>query len=274
MKYEIRLETIKKRLPNKFQLPASFDAFAETCAAHSRGDLGWFAIKYTKPKDLLEFDPASDVVPFLRLPDGGFAAFWFVTSRSPAVIHCNSDGECQVIAATWNDFLNRLQKRRTGMPDVDEQEVPTFPKIKGARSNKLVPLAPLKKKFRQWLKTHRPEEEVAGGVDEGEALRRELLKLMEPDFKEFVRDWEKSYGESDGITPHVSFVAHLTSRSFTVKQPSGLPYPNPNRLRPVLERLVAYLGRSLKQCDITLWKDGAVFVDKNICLGDRKHYRD
>ena len=63
MKYEIRLASIERKLPKYFELPATFYAFVEACGESRRGDLGWFAIKYTKPNDLLGFDPENELIP-------------------------------------------------------------------------------------------------------------------------------------------------------------------------------------------------------------------
>lgn len=72
MKYEIKLAGIERKLPKQFKLPATFHAFVEACGNFQRGDLGWFAIKYTGTKDLIGFDAKDSLVPALRLPDGGF----------------------------------------------------------------------------------------------------------------------------------------------------------------------------------------------------------
>lgn len=59
MKYEIKLAGLEKKLPDAFELPKSFQALVDECRAAQRGDLGWFAIKYSSPKALLGFDPKS-----------------------------------------------------------------------------------------------------------------------------------------------------------------------------------------------------------------------
>ncbi|MEM8666715.1 MAG: hypothetical protein AAGG48_04320 [Planctomycetota bacterium] len=270
MKYEIRLVSIEKQIPASFRLPATFNAFVETCKHQQRGDLGWFAIKYTKPKDLMEFDPKSDVVPFLRLPDGGLVAFWFAAPRKPAIVHIGSEGDANIVAANWSDFLSRLSKKRSSVPDLDDQELNDFPKIRGARVGKLQPLGSLKKKWQRWLDEHSVSEETSGTADEGESINQQMLELLKPDFDDYMRNWKKRYGDGDGITPRIHLVAHLTSRSYWVKKPSGQPYPHAKKLRPVFDRLVTYLGRPLKQADITVWANGTFYVDKNISIGNTR----
>src|SRR6056297_928300 len=156
MKYEIRLAGIERKLPKHFELPATFHAFVEASEKAQRGDLGWFAIKYSKPKDLVGFDPDGDLVPVLRLPDGGFVAFWFCSKRSPPLAWCGSEGETKVVAATWPDFLSRLAKKRTGVPDLDDREVATFPSIRGIRSS-VMSLTKERREFKRWLNAHRTE---------------------------------------------------------------------------------------------------------------------
>ena len=56
MKYEVRLSGIERKLPKQFKLPTTFRALVEACGNFERGELGWFAIKYTGTKHFIGFD--------------------------------------------------------------------------------------------------------------------------------------------------------------------------------------------------------------------------
>jgi len=261
MKYEIKLPSIERKLPNHFELPATFHAFVEACGQAQRGDLGWFAIKYTRPKDLLSFDPKCELVPVLRLPDGGFIALWFGSNRSPCIVWCGSEGETKVIAATWSDFLSRLSKKRTGVPDLDDREVAAFPSIKGIRRT-VMSLTKERRDFKKWLNANQPEEPAAGSDSAAEEIRRELVKLIERHFDKEDKD----------LVDMIDLQVTLTSRTYEVLWYGGhKKYPAPKRLRPTLDKLVDLRGRSLKKSEVSVWSNGYVFVEKKR-FGDKKLY--
>ncbi|KAA5545873.1 hypothetical protein FYK55_02855 [Roseiconus nitratireducens] len=260
MKYEIKLSTIERQLPKHFDLPATFHAFVQACQQSQRGDLGWFAIKHTKPKDLLGFEPEGHMVPVLRLPDGGFVSFWFGTKRNPSVVWCSSEGETKVVATTWSDFLSRMSKKRTGVPDLDDREVAVLPAIRGMRGN-VMPLAKERREFKKWLNSKQPKQPTAGTDDVSEGIRRELVELMD-------RHFDK---EDEDLVDIIDLQVTLTSRSYEVLWYGGhKKYPAPKRLRRTLDKLVDYLGRSLKKSEVSVWSDGRVFVEKNLRLGDKR----
>ena len=281
MKYEIREAGIIKKLPDGYTLPASWRAFVDTCAAAQRGDFGWFAIKYTKPADLLGF-AIPELVPFLRLPDGGVVLFWFYTKRQLRVVHCDSEGVPRVVATSWNDFLLRLHKRRTAVPDLDEQEA-RFPKLRGLAA-KVEPLAAARRAWAKWCEQLHAEASADSAntkdakAAESERLRLALIKATAKELRASVRASEKLLGYSladdDDYTSMVDLVVHLTSRSYNVTTIGGLPVPRPERFRKVMTELSEHLGHSLKKCQVSVWSSGQVFVDRNTCLGDPSLYRD
>ena len=271
MRYEIQLRGIEKKLPAGYQLPASFHSFVNRCREAQRGDLGWFAIKTRPTKDLLGFDARDQLVPILRLPDGGIVALWFCSKRSPAVVSCDSEGTVDVVGATWADFLARLSKRKTGNPDLDDRELSQLPSIRGVGS-RLTPLAKKRREFKKWVEQHQPEEHDADDTT-SEQIRAELVDLMTRHFEEERREYEEEDDEDAIYIVHLYVT--LTSRSYKVDWAAGgiKPYPAPKRLRPVLERLVEHLGRSLKKSKVCVWSDGCVFVEGNTRLGDLSLYR-
>lgn len=262
MKYEIRVSGIERKLTHSYELPTTFHAFVEACGKAQRGDLGWFAIKYTNPNELLGFDAQKDLVSVLRLPDGGFVAFWFCSKRSPAVVWCSSEGDVKVVAATWPDFLLRLSKRRTGVPDLDDREVASFPSMRGVRGS-VKSLTKERRDFKKWLAAKRTEQPTSGGEEMSEQVRRKLVELMDRHFDR----------EDEDLVDIVNLQVTLTLRSYQVLWRGGHEeYPAQQRLRSTLEKLVEFLGRSLKKSEVSVWSDGCVFVEKNICLGDKSFY--
>lgn len=278
MKYEIRESAIIKKLPDGYSLPASWGAFVETCANAQRGDFGWFAIKYTKPAELLGF-AIPELVPFLRLPDGGVVLLWFRTNRQPRVVHIDSEGGAHLVAASWKDFLLRLHKRRTAVPDLDEQEA-RFPKPRGLAA-RVEPLAASRRAWAKWceqLHADASADSTDAKAAESERLRLALIKATAKEMRASVRASEKLLGYSladdDDYTSMVDLIVHLTSRSYVVTTIGGLPVPRPERFRKVMTELSEFLGHSLKKCQVSVWSSGLVFVDRNTCLGDPSLYQD
>ncbi|TWU40020.1 hypothetical protein Q31b_33460 [Novipirellula aureliae] len=267
MKYEINVRGIERRVPSGFRLPAAFKMFVDVCRQSQLGDSGWFAVKYTAPSDLLGFDPENRFVPFLRLGDGGFVAFWFQTRNSPAIIHCDSEGNASVAGVNFADFLLRLTRRKTTVPDLDDREVDKSPSFKRL-PKRMAPLANKRKELNAWLDANHPE--VTSTDDESEAIRQELHRALTTDMAASIRKSEKllryELAEDDDFHSSVDMIVHLTSRSYKVTTIGGLPFPRPQRLRKVLDRLVAWLGHPLKSCKISLWSDGRVWVDGNTCF--------
>ncbi|TWU02887.1 hypothetical protein [Stieleria varia] len=268
MKYEINVRGIELKVAAKYRLPSSFKVFVDVCRQSQLGELGWFAVKYTAPKDLLGFDPADRVVPFLRLGDGGFVAFWFQTRNSPAIIHCESEGGTSIAGVNFADFLLRWTRRKSSIPDLDEREVDESSGFKRL-PKRVAPLAQKRKELNAWLDSNQSEELPAD--DESEAIRQELHKVLAEDMKESIRRSEKLLGRKlaadDEFHSSVDMIVHLTSRSYKITTIGGLPFPRPQRLRAVLDRLVAWLGHPLKSSQISVWSDGHAWVGGNICLG-------
>lgn len=125
MKRRISTATLHERLPNGFALPAGFDAFVKTAAATNPAREGFFDIMWSSPGELgFRRECLVELVPFLRLGDGGVVAFWLGknASASAAIVHLDSEGQNQVVAANFDDFLARLALRKTGVPDMDQAE--------------------------------------------------------------------------------------------------------------------------------------------------------
>jgi hypothetical protein len=263
MKYQIKLASLEKRLPDSFELPKSFSALVEECRTAQRGDLGWFAIKYSSPKPLLGFDPEGALVPFLALPDGGLVAFWFGPKRTVAIAAIGHDGDPKIVGATWADFLYRWSAKKTRIPDLDDRELRDFPKIRGV-SKRTTALQSKQREFKNWLKK-RERKKPGVDVEASERIRKKLYRLV----KKHISMLTSDYGRCElSVT--------CTSRSYKVDWYCFPPKPflDADRLKPVMQELVQLLGRSLKKSEVTVINDGCIFVERNICLGDPKLYAD
>lgn len=273
MKYEINMAGITRRVPTGCKLPAALGQLVDVCRQIQRGDLGWFAVKHTAPKELLGFDSGESILPFMRLGDGGFVAFWFQSKSSPAVVHCDSEGGASVVAATFADFLLRLARQKTSVPDLDQQESSEPPSFKGL-PKRVAALAQKRKEFKAWIASNVPETATAD--DESEVIRQELQRVLAKDMAASILRLQKLYGDEspddDDCFSMVDIIVHLTPRSWKVTTIGGQPFPKPDRLRKVMDRLSAWLGHSLKKTEVSVWSDGRVFLDKNTTLGNPTLY--
>lgn len=263
MRYEIKLARLEKNVPDSVKLPKSFILLVDQCRTLQRGDVGWFSIKYSSPKALLGFDPQTSLIPFLALPDGGLIGFWFGPQRSMAIAWISHDGDAKIVGATWTDFLARWSARKTKVPDLDDRESKEFLNLDGI-AKRLTPLQTKQREFKKWLKSQAVQEPQVD-EDVSEQIRSKLFRLV----KKRIKVLSSGYGRR-------SLCVKCTSRSYKVDWNCSppQPYPEAERLKPVLQDLVQMLGRSLKKSDITITNDGCVFVEGNICLGDPKLYAD
>ena len=91
MKRVIKLETIKKNIPNGFMLPEAFEYFVDEASKTDASIHGYFNIRWTNPTQFeLKKEAKKYLLPFLGLGDGGIAAFWFRNSDSVPVVYFDS----------------------------------------------------------------------------------------------------------------------------------------------------------------------------------------
>ena len=180
MKRTISLQTITRRMPGGFKLPAGFDAFVRTAAAADLRRSPWFLVTWTNPVELeLKRDAGQELLPFLRLGDGGAVAFWLGARPHVAIVHFDSEGGKRLVAASFADFLRRLAKRRTGVEDLDDRDegiqAIVVPGFAGKGSAKpAVALGPLKKAFTRWCAANSALEPPTRSAD-GERVRQVLV---------------------------------------------------------------------------------------------------
>jgi hypothetical protein len=253
------LESIERRLPRGWKLPASFRALAEYCQKLQRGAIGWFALGHTDPKSLVGTDVRAALVPFLKFPDGGFVAFWFQERGAPTLVSLLSEGEAQAVGATWDDFLQRLLAGRTGLEDLDDREgdVGDISSLQ-SRSYRPKSLSAHQRAYRAWLKQHAPKPEKLTRA-RAEEIRAAIFRVLKKRLRERCD------------TEHL--MIDYTARTYRVSWYAGglQPFPDAAALRGPLTKLKQALGRALKKSDMVVWGNGTVIFEKNTFIG--KHMK-
>ncbi len=147
MRRPVHLEPILRRLPPD-RVPPALLRLAEVAAAARAERPLPFQVGWSNPANLLRLrgGPLRELVPFLRLGDGGVVAMWLAEAE-PAVVLLGIDGECRVIAVNIEAFLQRLAAGTTGVPSCTEP----LPELGAAAvEDGTVPEA-LVAAFREWL---------------------------------------------------------------------------------------------------------------------------
>lgn len=145
MKPWIKADEVRRRVPAGRDLPQRFDDFirAEPPFRVEWNDLDAYSLKPSATKE---------AVPFLRLPDGGLVALWYV-EPSPAVVHIGGHGELAVIARSFDDFLKVAASRRSGLWDLDNPPSPFV--VSGVEGEPdTAGLAELQERFERWFQEH------------------------------------------------------------------------------------------------------------------------
>jgi hypothetical protein len=256
-KYEVKLDSIESRLPGGWRMPASLRAFAAHCRTTQRGALGWFALKYSNPKHLMDVDVGAELVPFMVLPDGGFVGLWFQSKTSPIVVSLLSEGESDAVGANWEDFLQRLLRGKSRVEDVDDREGDPGDLSKLRRSTPSPkPLTAERKAFRAWLKAKAPKPEKLPRA-RSEALRVAIFGALK---KYLKKSWDS--GE---------LVVDCSSRTYRAQWYAGglQLFPDAEKLRAPLTELSQLLGRPLRRSKLTVWGDGNVIFEENTYIGKK-----
>lgn len=135
---------VRKKLPKGQALPISFDAFIE---AEPPIEVEWDDLEACG----LEKSALKEALPFMRTGSGGIVVMWYHAAE-PAVVYLGSEGEQQVIAATFDDFIKAIHARKAGLPDFDESEEPF--KVPGIKGKPKAVSAGLRKSFEAWCLQH------------------------------------------------------------------------------------------------------------------------
>ena len=275
MKRTITLATLHKKLPPGFALPTAFDAFVEAAAESDPTRHGWFDIKWTNPANFgLGRGAAKTLTPFLRLGGGGIVAFWIREEKADApaaIVHLDSEGSSAVAAENFDEFLARLAKRKTGVPDIDEADE-TFPPSDKTSVGKPRPIPPaLRAKFAKWLKenadVHTRQPADAASARDLEKLRRQIHKaaiamLRDKNISPIYSprdDWWSL--ELHGIRQQDGSI-HLEYLRYGERLP--LPPEHASTATPLFAVLLTHVKHTKRASyQITIIKSGLVSVDKD-----------
>lgn len=180
---------IRAKLPAGRELPAKFDAFvraaAAKCVCIEWNDPDPFGFKRTARKQLL---------PFLKIGDGGLIALWY-HADVPAILHIGSEGQREVIAATFDDYLKEINAKFTD--DAEYRYADSRYRIPGVKGKpNRGKLAELRTKFDAWFEQYTTFRKPLV-KPEAESLRRQACAIVE----KILRD-ERSQTDSQEPSWH------------------------------------------------------------------------
>jgi hypothetical protein len=261
MKRKIALPALRAKAPEGFRFPRLFDRFVKAAAATDPAKTAWFEVVWTDARkfELLP-EAARALVPFLRLGDGGFVAFWTAAPRGLPVVHFDSEGERHVVAASFDDFLARLVRQRSGVPDLDDgEDVSVLAAMAG--KSRPVALAGLAKAFARWCSQGSALQQPTKSSD-GERVRRELGAIA----RRMVRD---------GLQ-RVATIRSWWSIDFKVERARDeiratyldygewKPVPARYGIEPVLARMLTLVKHpKLRRYEVSVLKQGLVTVNND-----------
>jgi hypothetical protein len=183
MKRSVNVASVSKHLPQGLALPARFEELVLAARDPSKG--GHFDIGWRDPRKLHHSIVMRRLGVFMTLPDGGVVALW-ASGEAPPVVHVDSEGGARVVARDFDDFLSRLARRKTGMPDLDAVEEDTAPLAlpAGAAPRSFATIA---KAFARALAEGEP---VARTGDDVEPARAALVELATAMVRDGLLRWD------------------------------------------------------------------------------------
>jgi hypothetical protein len=262
MKRTISLQTITRRLPAGFKLPAGFDAFVRTAAAADLRSSPWFLVTWTDPVGFeLKREAGRELLPFLRLGDGGAVAFWLGARPHVAIVHFDSEGGKRLVAASFADFVRRLARSRTGVEDLDDREEGKQAiVVPGIAAKPAVAVGPLKKAFARWCAANSALEPPTRSAD-GERVRQLLVAVT----RKMLRDGRSRVYKVRDSWWTFDFVLKSTKERIDVTYLDyGAWYPVPASygMGPIMADLVRLTKHPRqRRYEVTVICDGSVSVN-------------
>jgi hypothetical protein len=144
---------LRDPLPPDRLLPVGFEDFV---AADPPSRVAW--------SELTPFglDEGKELLPFIRLSDGGIIALWYRTP-SPAVVYLGSEGQLRVLAGDFEEFRLAVHTGSQAL-DLDDAAPPS-----GS-------LDALQEEFARWWEEHTALQKPLHGTD-SEALRHQVCEI-------------------------------------------------------------------------------------------------
>jgi hypothetical protein len=242
-------DEIRARLPVGRSLPEALESFVH--AFHSSrviwDDLDAFDLKSSASQELL---------PFLRLSDGGIVSLWY-QADPPAVVHLGSEGERRVVAADFSAFVGEVEHRRATSQDAhDAVEEVVFD---GAQAAELIELQSL---FDDFCKKHDWLLEPLRTAQAEELRQRvhQIAKTMIDDgcSKVYSRDskwWRKDFR-----------IKRVGGKTFITYLDYGAWHPVPTKYElaePVEALLELVKDKDREQFELSTNYSGIVSIDRD-----------
>lgn len=171
VKRSVNVASVEKHLPRGRALPPRFALLVRAARDSKTG--GTFAIGWRDPRKLHHSTVMRELAVFMTLPDGGVVALW-TSPEDPPVVHVDSEGGARVVARDFDDFLSRLSRRKTGVPDLDALEEDAPPLALGVRAAAPRSFTAVQRAFARALGEGAP---VARAGDDVERARAALVAL-------------------------------------------------------------------------------------------------
>ena len=261
-----RLDRIRKHLPKGRRLPAELTGFAKLVVSERGARHDLLELTWTDPLPLLNADRGAldAMLPFLRLGDGGvIALFWH--DASPCVVHCDSEGGAAVIASSFADFLVRLARPTRELLERLEIEsaLDTAKLVEPGAAKARIP-ASLSRSFAAWIESHSLSAKPTASPD-ARVLADRLLAIS----KRMISDGLSKVYNSRSIHWTTEFRIERGGTQGTEWTITYLDYGKwlPLPARYDVLALWPELLRSMKKpnarsFELSVWKDGHVFVDR------------
>jgi hypothetical protein len=247
----IKDREVRKHVPKGRSLPKKFDAFIEAGPPLpiEWDDLDSFGLKREALKDVL---------PFMRVGTGGMVTFWF-HQADPAVVYFGDEGELDVVALNFDEFLKAAVAGKSGVYDFDDPDNPfQMPGVKGRP--KRAGLVALQKKFDAWWKENTA---LLEGDTSLENLRESVVALarqMIADGRSKVYTLRTGYWSMD-------FKIARTPRGLAIDYLDfGKYYRMPKRygIVPLVQELLRHVkNKSKKEYELDVSDDGRVSIDRD-----------
>ena len=247
----IKDSEVRKKLPKGKSLPKRFDAFI---AAEPELPVEWDDIE---PYGLKP-EARQEVLPFMRTYTGGLVSFWW-HAADPAVIHLGDEGQLEVLALNFDEFLKGAVLGKSGVEDLDNAEPRLAVKGVTGKPSK-AGLAALQKKFDAWWKANKSRQDAQTDL---EGLRGRVMAVAEKMladglFKKLVptQDYWKA-----------EFRIQRTAKGLKIGLQNGARFPavpSEYGFTPIVEELLQLLvHKDKEEYGLVVTSSGLVSIDKD-----------
>lgn len=247
----IKDQAVRKSLPKGCKLPKKFEAFI---AAEPKLPIDWESL------EPLGLKPAAmqEVLPFMRTLTGGLVSFWYHAAE-PAVVYFGDEGELDVLALNFDEFLKGAVLGKSGVHDLDSSEPRLqMPAVTGEPLQ--AGLDALQIKFAAWWKQNKA---LLDGQTDLEDLRERVHAVA----KKMIAEGKSKVYKLGSKYWSMQFQIERTREGIAVTYLDyGKYYPVPKEYDFVLlvEKLLAHTKNQNKaQYDLLVTDSGIVSIDRD-----------